>query len=266
MMQTTIDTLVNQDSRRFRAYEYAGRFIIREWPVTASMNVLGRTRQQAWDVARAQLLPVTFIGLDGVESDLGVVASELVKVALTEAAWKTDLHWKNAAAQREAAQELTAEQAKWDDKVKQGTVTAHEIVTNWKTEKAATSSVVDKVGYVVATTGTFNTSGFSQEDVAEVGVYRFNGSIYRVVWNKSHTKRYAQLLVLLSGGTSRWDYEAAKGLVLKLKPQHRLTKAELKSFGDEHHFCCCCRRKLTVKLSIERGIGPVCWEKYGYSD
>lgn len=208
-MTQTIDTPT--DTRRFRTYEYNGRFYIREWSVSASMGVLGRTRQSAWDKARAQLLPVTFISVDGVEKNLGVVASELVKVTMTEAAWK---------------------------------------IAN------APVSTAINTGPVC----------YTKKTTAEVGVYQVGDQVYRVIWNQANTRRYAQLLVILPNGKSRWDYNGGFGKVYDLTPAQRMTKEQAKKFGDTYHFCACCRKKLTVKLSIERGIGPICWEKYGFSD
>jgi hypothetical protein len=36
------------------------------------------------------------------------------------------------------------------------------------------------------------------------------------------------------------------------------------AFGRETGSCSCCGRELTVKASIERGIGPICAEKFGW--
>jgi hypothetical protein len=36
------------------------------------------------------------------------------------------------------------------------------------------------------------------------------------------------------------------------------------AFGKETGSCSCCGRELTVKASIERGIGPICAEKFGW--
>lgn len=40
----------------------------------------------------------------------------------------------------------------------------------------------------------------------------------------------------------------------------------LKAHGKKTGICSCCGRKLTNKLSVRLGIGPICREKYGFSD
>jgi Family of unknown function (DUF6011) len=40
----------------------------------------------------------------------------------------------------------------------------------------------------------------------------------------------------------------------------------IKAHGKKTGICSCCGRTLTNKLSIRLGIGPICREKYGFSD
>lgn len=41
-------------------------------------------------------------------------------------------------------------------------------------------------------------------------------------------------------------------------------KAAAEAYGQETGTCCICNAKLTNKVSIERGIGPICAEKFGW--
>jgi hypothetical protein len=41
-------------------------------------------------------------------------------------------------------------------------------------------------------------------------------------------------------------------------------KGEAIRYGTKIGKCFCCGAKLTAKVSLDRGIGPVCWEKWGF--
>lgn len=55
-------------NRSFRTFHINGKFIISEMAVSHRASV---SRKLAWQRARSQAAPVIFIGLDGVERDLG---------------------------------------------------------------------------------------------------------------------------------------------------------------------------------------------------
>lgn len=99
---------------------------------------------------------------------------------------------------------------------------------------------------------------------ATEGFYSLGGEFFKVTWNRARTYRYARRLVV-GTGKGYWVVDTiSKGKVFKLTEADRLTSTQAKQFGDLHHFCLCCGRELTVPLSIERGVGPICWEKLGW--
>lgn len=98
-------------------------------------------------------------------------------------------------------------------------------------------------------------------DLVAEGFYNLDGEIYQVVSNKAATKRYAKLMTVVNG---KRKFSYAAGVIMSLTPRHKVTPIQAKMFGDTHHFCLCCGRELTVELSIQRGVGPICWEKYGF--
>jgi hypothetical protein len=102
-----------------------------------------------------------------------------------------------------------------------------------------------------------------QSEPAAEGFYVKDGEFFKVTWNRSQTRRYARVL-RVEDGKARWYVDGAKSMVWKLTEADRLTPAQAKAFGDLHHFCVCCGKELTVPLSVERGIGPVCWDKLGF--
>jgi hypothetical protein len=91
------------------------------------------------------------------------------------------------------------------------------------------------------------------------GMYRLNGEIYKVIDNP-RTGRFAAHKLNME--TRKYSY--AKGIIYKLKPEHRLDLETVAAHGLDQLWCLCCGRDLNRKESQERGIGPICAEKYGY--
>jgi hypothetical protein len=91
------------------------------------------------------------------------------------------------------------------------------------------------------------------------GMYRLNGEIYKVTDNP-RTGRFAAHRLDME--TRKYSY--AKGIIYKLRPEHRLDVDTVAAHGLDQLWCLCCARDLNRKESQERGIGPICAEKYGY--
>jgi len=86
--------------------------------------------------------------------------------------------------------------------------------------------------------------------LADQGVYRFQGEIYRVRVLRNGNR----VAEWLCGGV----YLYAKGMVYRLRPEHRLTLEQAIEWGHQHTACIRCGTELTDPKSIARGIGPVC--------
>lgn len=88
------------------------------------------------------------------------------------------------------------------------------------------------------------------------GMYRKPGAatVFKVQESKAG-RLYAKELV-------DGHFEYARGAIFEIKPDWRLTPDELKAYGLETGNCIVCQRELTVRESVERGIGPVCFAKY----
>jgi hypothetical protein len=91
------------------------------------------------------------------------------------------------------------------------------------------------------------------------GMYRLNGDIYKVIENP-RTGRYAAHKL----NTETRKYSYAKGVIYRLTDAHRLELETVAAHGLDQLWCLCCGRNLDRKESQERGIGPICAEKYGY--
>lgn len=113
----------------------------------------------------------------------------------------------------------------------------------------------------------------------ELGMYQVTDSgitvIYKVKWNKSETYKYAEKLVITDGkwtktGKPSGKFVYAGSMMSKLTSENKMTEEQAKAFhdatktkyGQAYGFCCVCGKLLTVKKSIDAGIGPVCVTKF----
>lgn len=104
-------------------------------------------------------------------------------------------------------------------------------------------------------------AGRALHPVTEAGMYRHDGTIYKVqaaVHGSGHL--YAKRLVVTEGydGSIVANFEFAQGVIRQLYAEDRLTIEDAKEFGALYGTCCVCGRTLTNETSIEAGIGPVC--------
>jgi hypothetical protein len=102
---------------------------------------------------------------------------------------------------------------------------------------------------------TFNAS----PKIERRGMFRLNGEIYKVVENPRTGRLNAHLLDM---ETRKYTY--AKGVLFRLTEANRLTVDEVATHGLDQLWCLCCGRDLDRQESRDRGIGPICAEKYGY--
>lgn len=103
------------------------------------------------------------------------------------------------------------------------------------------------------------------------GMYRNpeTGDIYKVqVAVHGSGKLYAKVLVKLDEPTIKrnkemhYEFVMARGAVMTLKPEWKMTREDAAEFGHLYGCCCRCGAVLTDEASIERGIGPVCADKF----
>ena len=116
----------------------------------------------------------------------------------------------------------------------------------------------------------------------ELGMYQTvdaNGviTVYKVTTGKHSSYKQAQKLWIsqkdfFNQETQQWDakpvgkFYFAKGMMNVLTSENKMSEADAKAFHDatkkkygvDYGFCCVCGKLLTVKKSIDAGIGPVC--------
>lgn len=108
-------------------------------------------------------------------------------------------------------------------------------------------------------------------EVEADGMYRNpeTGDIYKVqVAVHGSGKLYAKILVkldepkLVRGKEANYEFVMARGAVMTLKPEWRLTREDAKEFGDLYGCCVRCGLVLTDDDSIARGMGETCASKF----
>jgi hypothetical protein len=95
-----------------------------------------------------------------------------------------------------------------------------------------------------------------REPVTEAGMYRLDGTIYKVQRAVHGSGNLYAKELLVEGGHVNFVY--AKGMIRRLSASDRMSLEEAKEFGALYGSCCVCGRTLTNETSIEAGIGPVC--------
>jgi hypothetical protein len=97
----------------------------------------------------------------------------------------------------------------------------------------------------------------------EPGMYVMDEQVIKVVPSQRTDRLYVAVLQEAAEGESSSFVSKGKlHLLYDLRPEHKLTKEHAAEYGKIYGRCCCCGKLLTVPLSVERGIGPVCWDNY----
>lgn len=100
------------------------------------------------------------------------------------------------------------------------------------------------------------------EQANEPGMYRTDGEVYLVVTSESG-RLYAKKLVTEMKGDAvhKLAFEYDTGSIYKISKFDRMSVEDVAKLGKTTGHCWVCARKLTVKKSVEAGIGPICAQK-----
>lgn len=102
------------------------------------------------------------------------------------------------------------------------------------------------------------------EPAAE-GLYVKDGTIYKVVAAKLATgRRYAKALMSPDSANEKRQWVFASGVVMNLKPEHKMTAEQAAQYGKLYGCCVNCASPLTHEESIDRGYGPDCADRFGW--
>lgn len=97
------------------------------------------------------------------------------------------------------------------------------------------------------------------------GFYLVNEDIYKLQYGKESGKLYAKKLVAgEQDGKPHGHFDFAPGALHLVRSEGLpLTLAQAQEFGHKFSFCAICGAFLENTESVERGIGPVCFAKFG---
>lgn len=98
------------------------------------------------------------------------------------------------------------------------------------------------------------------------GVYRRDGEVYVVKFNRDKTRVYAKRLVNIPGErlldateeVVKADFEYAQGAIYELEPDDQLTLEQAREYLVRYSHCMVCGRELKAAKSVLDSIGPVC--------
>lgn len=96
------------------------------------------------------------------------------------------------------------------------------------------------------------------------GMYLLGEQVLKVIPSQKADGRLyvAALRSKPEGAASSFVSKGQLHLLYKLTPEHRMTADQAAAYGSVFGRCCCCGKLLTVPLSVERGVGPTCWDNY----
>lgn len=98
-------------------------------------------------------------------------------------------------------------------------------------------------------------------DEPEAGVYTDGTNFVRVYLGKESGRMLAKTIILLPEGV---EYVYAGAATRVLTPNfRRMDVDEVGSLGKTFDHCVMCGRRLDDPVSVDRGIGPICADKYG---
>lgn len=99
----------------------------------------------------------------------------------------------------------------------------------------------------------------------EDGIYLLDGVVVKLRHAvHGNGRQYARGLDLddrTSGGKPRFSKYIA-GAMPRLTPDHKMTMAQAREFGETYGMCVNCGATLTDETSIERAMGPICAGKF----
>lgn len=99
------------------------------------------------------------------------------------------------------------------------------------------------------------------------GIYQTVEGIFVVKPTKDRQRIYAKRLIettsnrlTVSGQKRKIEFEYAPGAIYRIQPEDRMPIEEAKRLTILYGHCIVCGRFLKAGVSVERGIGPVCFK------
>lgn len=105
------------------------------------------------------------------------------------------------------------------------------------------------------------------ETQVDPGWYLLDNTVWWVRVSRESGRPYAVRLVVQRNRETRevigskWEF--VRGAIKELHGVPAMTKEQAIAFGAEFHVCARCGELLTREESVARGLGPICWGKWG---
>lgn len=102
------------------------------------------------------------------------------------------------------------------------------------------------------------------QDLKVDALYKLGDDVYKVIWNKSQTFKYAMKMTFTPGWMKKGKFVYAAGIINELDSTMQLDLEGAKGYAQwafqkfQVGICCNCGKLLTNKDSVAEGIGPVC--------
>jgi hypothetical protein len=101
------------------------------------------------------------------------------------------------------------------------------------------------------------------QDLKVDALYKMGDEVYKIIWNKAQTHKYAMRLVFASW-MKKGRFQYAPGIINQLDSTMQMDLDGAKGFAKwafekfNVGVCCNCGKLLTNPVSVAEGIGPVC--------
>lgn len=141
------------------------------------------------------------------------------------------------------------------------TVTEYQLLT---LSTVGASRTIDRLKMLPRNKGASAKSSRRVHPGVTPGMYLLNEQVLKVIPSQ---KADGRLYVAVhrpkaKGEASSFVSKGQLHLLYELTPEHRMTREQAAAYGSVYDRCSCCGKLLTVPLSVERGVGPTCWDNY----
>lgn len=141
----------------------------------------------------------------------------------------------------------------------------------WQAAQNAQTLIYNaELAQVLDTVTLVETPVLKGQDLKVDALYKLGDDVYKVVWNKSQTFKYAMRLTF-NKWMKKGKFVYAAGIINQLDSTMQIDLDGAKGYAqwafDTHQIgiCCNCGKLLTNKESIAKGIGPICIKKINAS-
>lgn len=141
------------------------------------------------------------------------------------------------------------------------TVTEYQLLT---LSSLGASRFIDNLKALPRDAGAKSGAGRQVHPDVKPGMYLMDRQVIKVIPSqKADGRLYVAVLTPApEGEASSFKAKGNLHLLYRLTPEHEMSREQAAVYGAVFGRCACCGKLLTVPESVEKGVGPVCWDKY----